>query len=114
VRGLRRELGEAADRRRREAAAREPQVDREHGEPDRAERDEPELDAPVRQALAQERPDADADREQREQERHDRLVAADVVAREAGELREVHRAVEPEPRDPHHREPHDAVAAREP
>ena len=89
---------------------REPQVDREHGEADRAERHEPDLHLAARQSLAQERPGADADREQREQERHDVLVAAQDVLREIGELGEERRAVEPEPRDAEHRQPHDAVA----
>ena len=73
----------------------------------------PELDLAPRQALAEQRPDADADREDREQQRDDVLVAAQHVLGEVRELREEHRAVEPEPRDAEHRQPHDAVAARE-
>ena len=63
-----------------QAARREPQVDREQRQADRAERHEPDLDLAPRQALAQQRADADADREQREQERDDVLVAAQDVA----------------------------------
>ena len=65
-----------------QVAAREPQVDREHGQADRAERHEADLDLAARQPLAQQRADADADREQREQQRDDVLVAAEDVARE--------------------------------
>src|SRR6185369_3114398 len=86
-----------------EVAAREPQIDGENGEPDRAERDETELDAPSGESLAEERTDADANREQREEQRDDVLVAAERVAREAGELGQKNRAVEPEPGDAQHR-----------
>jgi hypothetical protein len=45
-------------------------------QPDRPERHEPELDLASRQPLAQQRADADADREDGEQQRGDVLVAA--------------------------------------
>src|SRR5262245_53499397 len=46
-------------------------------EPERPERHEPELDDAAREPLAEHAADADADREERQQQRHDVLVAAE-------------------------------------
>jgi hypothetical protein len=95
---------------RREAAAREIQVDREGGEPDRPEWHQPDLDLVPREPLAQQRADADADREDRKQQRGDVLVAAEDALGVGRELGEVGGAVEPEPRDAEHRQPYHAIA----
>ena len=72
-----------------------------------------ELDLPPGQALAQQRSHADAHREDCQQQRGDVFVSTQHVLGEVGELREERRAIEPEPRDAEHRQPHDPVALGE-
>src|SRR5678810_841035 len=62
-------------RRRRQAARGEVKVDREHAHADRAERHQADLDVAARQHFAQQRADADADREDDEEQRRDLPVA---------------------------------------
>jgi hypothetical protein len=109
MRRLREERADAGIDLRHEMAAREPQVDREYREADRAERHEADLDLAPRQLLAEQRPDADSDREHREEQREHVLAAAQHVARVRRQLREIDRAVEPEPGDAEHRAPDDDV-----
>ena len=108
-----RNAAHAARSRRVHSARREPQVDREQREPDRAERHEADLDLAARQPLAQQRSHADADREQRQQQREHVLVAAEHTLGERRKLGQVDRAVEPEPRDAEHRAPDDEVFLRD-
>ena len=99
--------------RRRQAARREVEVDREHAHADRAERHQADLDMAARQHFAQQRADADADREHHQQQRRDLLVAVQHLLGEGRELGQEHGAEEPHPRDAEQRAEHDQVAVRE-
>ena len=100
--------------RRRQVVDGEVQVDREHAHPDGAERHQPDFYLPARQPLAQQRADADADREQHQQQRRDVRVAMQHVLGERRELRQEGRAEEPHPRDAQQRTEHDDVLVCEP
>ena len=97
----------------RQAARGEVQVDREHAHADRAQRHQADLHVPARQHLAQQRADADADREHHQQQRGHLLVAVQHLLGEAGELAQEHRAEEPHPADAQQRAEHHQVAVRE-
>jgi hypothetical protein len=95
------EEGARADRDRgRGPRPQEPvQVEGEEREPDRAERHDPGLEPPGREAVAERAAEPHADREHRQQHRHQALVAAEDLVPQAGELHQQDRAVGPEPRD---------------
>ncbi len=67
-------------------------------------------DLALEPAVAEQRADADADREGEQEQVHHRLVAAQQVLAEGRELREEHGAHRPEPGDPDDRAEHRDVA----
>jgi hypothetical protein len=91
---------------------REVEIDREYGQPDRAERHETDLDLVPRQPLAEQRAQTHTRREDHEQQRDDLLAAAEHALRVERQLREHERAIEPEPRDAEYRQEHRAHLAR--
>ena len=95
----------------RHAVPREVQIHAEGGQPERAQRHQADLHPPARHLLAQQRADAGADREQGEHQCVHRTVAAQRLARVDRQLRDQHRAEEPEPRDTQHRVEHRAIGA---
>mmetsp|Transcript_3271 Transcript_3271/g.5940 ORF Transcript_3271/g.5940 Transcript_3271/m.5940 type:complete len:209 (+) Transcript_3271:731-1357(+) len=73
------------------------EVDREHAHADGADRHQPDLDVALGHDLAQQRADADADREHRQQQRGHLRVAVQHLLREGGEVAQEHGAEEPHP-----------------
>jgi hypothetical protein len=75
------------------------EIDTEQRQADRAERHQADFDMLAGHPLAEQRTEADTDREGGEQQRHRRLAAAEHVLGVGRELGEEQRAVQPEPRD---------------
>ena len=113
VRRVTQERREALAGHRRQPARGEVEVDREHAHADGAERHQADLDVAARQHLAEQRADADADREDDEQQRRDPLVAVQHVLGERRELGQEGGAEEPHPGDAEQRAEDDDVLVRE-
>src|SRR5690242_12185133 len=88
------------------------EIDREDSEADRAERDQADFHLMSGEAFAQERADADAEREGDQHDADDPFGTADDVLRNRRELREKERAVKPEPGIAEQREEHGARLER--
>jgi hypothetical protein len=97
-----------------EPAAREVEIDGEQRQADGTEGHQTQFDLAPGESLAQQRTCADAHGENCQQKCCDMFVTAQHLLGVVRELGEIHGAVEPEPRDAEHRQPHDAVAVREP
>ena len=74
-----------------------PQEDAEHRQPQRAERHQADLHLAAGKTLAKHRPHTDTQREQRQDQGHHALVAVQQLLGVGRDLRQVHRAEEPEP-----------------
>jgi hypothetical protein len=85
------------------------EIDAEQRQADRAERHQADFDMLARHPLAEQRTEADADRENGEQQRHRRFAAAQHILGIGRELGEEQRAVQPEPRNAENGQKHRAV-----
>jgi len=74
-----------------------PQQNAEQAQADRTERHQTDLHLAARQPLAKHRAEADAQREQGKDQRHHTFIAMQPVLGKGRNLREIHRAEEPEP-----------------
>src|SRR3546814_8295031 len=104
-------LSQSRRRRRRDAGAGKVKVDGEYRHAERAERHRARRNLALQQAVAADRPDADADREHREEESHHRLVATQHGLGIGRKQQDEGGADQPEPRDAEDRE-EDVTAGR--
>ena len=92
--------------------ARPVEVDAENRQADSAERHQADFHLAAGEFFAQQRTDADAEREHRQEQDENAFIAVQHVFGEGGKLRQNRCPVKPEPRSPEQRQPDGAVTVR--